>query len=488
MLTTRAISQASVLRAIKATPFSTVTDIAQATGKVASNLRRDLPRLVEDGLIHVSDDGARYTMSDAGRSAIELLDESEGRRAVEAAAGDLLMLRWEQITPDPLNARRSFDEEELGLLADSISASGLMQNLVVGPATLLECITQPVHVLVAGERRWRAIRMLVKDGRWPEDRLIPCKLMIFDSESERAIAGLLENLVRADLTPMEEARAYKALRDTHNIPTAEIAERIHRTPRLVQQRMQLLELSPEQQASVDSGELKIEQARNILRNRPAPVVMSAVDRLALLEIALKQGGPENQAERVECAPDLGETAHRWIYTAVDEETGRNTVWLAWGANNALDQVAPTWRADLHGAIDDAALAAAAQGADITQGAHFYTPWLNGPFEVPPERAEEAVEWAAQNAAAEQRRRDQQANREAEAAERRALHDEVERVAAENCIAEIPALLTRLGAPMPWSVDEDGDLLDLMGDYVNAEDESIARLIAFAMNRIESPAK
>ena len=100
------------------------------------------------------------------------------------------------IEPDPAQARRSFDEKSLAALAATLEAEGQLQPV------LLRRHPQQRHrwIIVAGERRWRAARLL----NWP-------KLLAMAHSGDAEVAGLIENLQRVDLSPLEEARGITRL-------------------------------------------------------------------------------------------------------------------------------------------------------------------------------------------------------------------------------------------------------------------------------------
>lgn len=149
-----------------------------------------------------------------------------------AAPLDMLMLSTAQILTSSLNPRKTFDDEAIAELAASIAANGLLQNLVVRPAK------NGFYQIVAGERRFRAIRYLEARNQW--NAPFPCRLITADDGAHLALA-LLENLARMDVPPMEEAEAFVQLQalDTAVWTTAGIAQKIGKSVRYVQQRLSL---------------------------------------------------------------------------------------------------------------------------------------------------------------------------------------------------------------------------------------------------------
>ena len=131
----------------------------------------------------------------------------------EFPAGQISMVEIElsQVRPSPRQPRRSFDEESIGQLAESIKSDGIVQPIVVRDAG-------DGYEIVAGERRWRAAKLAGL-------RTIPAIVRPVD-EREALILALAENVAREDLNAVEEARAYAALSDELALNQTEIAKRV----------------------------------------------------------------------------------------------------------------------------------------------------------------------------------------------------------------------------------------------------------------------
>lgn len=133
------------------------------------------------------------------------------------------LISHEQLKADPYNVRRTFRPGLIEDLANSIAEHGLLQNLVVRPST-----SEDVFWLVGGERRWRAIGELIKEGRWPRNddgelAPIPCLVIAGDGKFENVV----ENVVRENVVPWELGARFNELSEhyTH----ADIGHRIGRT-------------------------------------------------------------------------------------------------------------------------------------------------------------------------------------------------------------------------------------------------------------------
>src|SRR6478735_4303793 len=141
---------------------------------------------------------------------------SYGLPVTEAtAAGELRELPVELIKPNPSQPRTNFDQEALAALAASIEASGVVQPLLVRP------LHDGSYELVAGERRWRAAQQAGIDK-------VPA-VVRDQAETERLQAALIENMVREDLNPVEEARACDALITDLKLSKDDLARRVGRS-------------------------------------------------------------------------------------------------------------------------------------------------------------------------------------------------------------------------------------------------------------------
>lgn len=140
------------------------------------------------------------------------------------------------------NDREDFDEAELHELAASMAAHGLAQPITVRPVPF-------GYQIVAGERRWRAARLL----HW---HTIPALIRTLDDEAASAIM-LLENVQRAQLNPIEEARAYRKRMERFGWDVARVAQAASVPVERVRLRLVLLDLVTEAQELVRSGQMGI---------------------------------------------------------------------------------------------------------------------------------------------------------------------------------------------------------------------------------------
>jgi ParB family transcriptional regulator, chromosome partitioning protein len=180
-----------------------------------------------------------------GRGLAAILPESEATEA-----GELRELPVSLIKPNPAQPRTNFDKEALAALAASIEASGVVQPLLVRP------LPDGSYELVAGERRWRAAQQAGIEK-------VPA-VVRDQAEAERLQAALIENMVREDLNPVEEARACAALVEELGLTKEELSKRVGRSRPAVSNLIRLLELPDEALELLQAGGLSEGHGRALL--------------------------------------------------------------------------------------------------------------------------------------------------------------------------------------------------------------------------------
>ncbi len=181
------------------------------------------------------------------------------------------------VTPNPYQPRADFDDEAFAELVASISIHGVLQPIIVSfePAT-------ERYVLIAGERRWRAAQRAGHDS-------IPA--LIKDATPQQMLEfAIIENVVRADLSPLEEAVAYRQLIDEFGLTQIEVAERVGRSRVSIANTMRLL-FSPEAvKVALTNGEITEGHARALL------ALESPADQVAMLDRVIEKGLTVRQTE------------------------------------------------------------------------------------------------------------------------------------------------------------------------------------------------
>jgi ParB family chromosome partitioning protein len=167
-----------------------------------------------------------------------------------AGESELLHLPVETIHPNPRQPRRRFEPEATAGLAASIRLQGVLQPVVVRPRR------EGGYEMIAGERRWRAAR----EAGVPT---LPAVVRQAD-DRDTLLIGLVENVAREDLSPIEEARAYASLVDEFELSLGDVADRVGRSKASVSNRLRLLELPDDVLWMVARGELTEGHARAVL--------------------------------------------------------------------------------------------------------------------------------------------------------------------------------------------------------------------------------
>jgi ParB family transcriptional regulator, chromosome partitioning protein len=194
-----------------------------------------------------------------------------------AGSSELAHVPIDQIHPNPRQPRKRFDHEATAGLAESIRAQGIIQPVVLRPRAA------GGYELVAGERRWRAAR---------EANLQTLPALVRDAADRDALLlGLVENVAREELTPIEEARAFAVLVDEFDLSLGDIAERVGASKPAVSNRLRLLELSDDILGMVERGELTEGHARAVL------AVPDNEGRRRLARRIVRQGLSVRAAER-----------------------------------------------------------------------------------------------------------------------------------------------------------------------------------------------
>jgi ParB family transcriptional regulator, chromosome partitioning protein len=160
------------------------------------------------------------------------------------------MIAVDQIRPSHQQVRTRFDAEPLGELAESIRRHGVLQPLLVRKLT-------DGYELIAGERRWRAARLAGIAA-------VPAVVRSDSGNDSQLVLGLIENLQRADLDPIEEAGGLKRLTEEFGLTHDEVAQRIGKHRVSVSQSLRLLNGCAAIQSSVAAGVISAGHARALI--------------------------------------------------------------------------------------------------------------------------------------------------------------------------------------------------------------------------------
>ena len=188
--------------------------------------------------------------------------------------GAVTKLPLQKVEPNPDQPRRTFDEEELQSLADSIAAHGILQPLAVRASG------DGFYQIIAGERRWRAARMAGLSE-------VPVVVLEADDRTVLELA-LVENLQRQDLNPMEEAEGYQRLMHEYGLTQEEAAARVGKSRPAVANALRLLLLPEEVRSLVEDGTISAGHARAILSLPTARLQKAAAQKIVALRLSVRQ--------------------------------------------------------------------------------------------------------------------------------------------------------------------------------------------------------
>ena len=205
----------------------------------------------------------------------------------EREADEVRMLPVRLIDPNREQPRRSFDEQALADLAQSIRAVGVLQPIIVAP-------NGDRFTIIAGERRYRASRLA-------ELEEIPAIVRDWD-EQTRLEAALIENLQRDDLNPIEEAMGVRRLMDEAGLTQEKVAERLGKSRPAVANLLRLLTLPDMVRQMLVDGKLSAGHAR-------ALVTVDRKRQIQLANLTVQQGWSVRQLERI-CAQPVKEEARK----------------------------------------------------------------------------------------------------------------------------------------------------------------------------------
>ncbi len=163
--------------------------------------------------------------------------------------GSPMKLKLSDIEPNKKQPRKTFNDEALNALAESIIEHGIIQPLTVRPYG-------GVYQIVAGERRWRAAKIAgLKE--------VPVRIMELSDEQTMQIA-LIENLQREDLNPIEEALGYQQLIDSFGMKQDEVAKRVGKARSSITNALRLLTLPADVKEKVRDGEISVGHCKVII--------------------------------------------------------------------------------------------------------------------------------------------------------------------------------------------------------------------------------
>ena len=202
------------------------------------------------------------------------LDALLGDSTLHAQEGGSVTLPISQVEPGLNQPRKHFDEEALAELAESIRQHGVLQPLTV------RRLSSGYYQIIAGERRWRAARMA---------GLLEVPALIIEADDRKVMEiGLIENLQREDLNPMEEAAGYRTLIQEYGLTQEEAAHRVSKSRPAVANALRLLGLSKKVLTMVSEGSLSAGHARALLPLKDEKLQLSAAKKVSEEALSVRQ--------------------------------------------------------------------------------------------------------------------------------------------------------------------------------------------------------
>ena len=241
----------------------------------------------------------------------------------------------ELIRPNPLQPRKSFNEELLKQLADSIKDRGVLQPIIVKEIKGKEKAWQ----IIAGERRWRAAQIAGLHE-------IPVHIKNIKDE-EVAIIALIENIQRENLSAIDEAKGYKKVMEKFSITHEELSTTMHRSRAYISNFIRLLSLPKDVQKLLEDKKINVGQARPLI-GKPnssvlAKVIISKQLNARQVEELLKEGAIAKNKNNKE--PDINILnlekeieANSGLKTSIKDKNGKGKITFTYKSLDQLDEL------------------------------------------------------------------------------------------------------------------------------------------------------
>ena len=209
-----------------------------------------------------------------------------GDAALQTQEAGSIFLPISQVEPGLNQPRKAFDDEALEDLADSIREHGIIQPLTV------RRLSSGYYQIIAGERRWRAAK---KAG------LHEVPAVIIEADDRKVMElGLIENLQREDLNPMEEAEGYQVLLTDYGMTQEEVARRMGKSRPAITNALRLTALPPEVRELLILGKLTAGHGRAVLMVEGSNAQIAFAAQLAEQGLSVRQA--EELAKRFTLEP------------------------------------------------------------------------------------------------------------------------------------------------------------------------------------------
>lgn len=215
------------------------------------------------------------------------------------------VLKINEVEPNKKQPRKSFNEEALKELSESIKQHGIVQPLVVAKQ-------KDYYEIIAGERRWRAAKMAgLKE--------VPVVIKDYSPQEIMEVA-LIENIQREDLNPVEEARAYQNLIKEYNLKQEEVADRVSKSRSAITNSLRLLKLSDEVLDMLVEETISSGHARTLLALEDKDQQLSIAEKIAKEKLSVRDTEKlvKNINHPVKKAPKK-ELKNDFVYKDIEEK-------------------------------------------------------------------------------------------------------------------------------------------------------------------------
>jgi ParB family chromosome partitioning protein len=252
------------------------------------------------------------------------------------------VMEIDRIIPDPAQPRKEFDAEALGHLAASIKAKGQLLPLRVRWNPELG-----KWVILSGERRWRAAQLAGL-------KTVSCILIDRAlTDSERLEEQLLENILREDLRPIEQARAFSALMSMNQWTAKDLAEALHVSPATVSRALPLLDLPQDLQEKVDAGDIPASAGYQLARVEDEGERQDLAEKIAAGDMTRDQAAQAIRQKTTAPSSKGGRPARRVTSRTLTVKRGTVVVTVQGKASaedllQAIEQAAEVLRAEVRG--------------------------------------------------------------------------------------------------------------------------------------------
>ena len=197
-----------------------------------------------------------------------------GDVALQTQEGGSLSIPISQVEPGLRQPRKRFEDEALQDLADSVRLHGIIQPLTV------RRLSSGYYQIIAGERRWRAAKLA---------GLTEIPAVIIEADDRKVMEiGLIENLQREDLNPIEEAAGFKVLMEEYGLTQEEVAQRVGKSRPAIANALRLLALPQEICSLLENGQLSAGHARAILSLPDSELQIKLAKKVVAEDLSVRQ--------------------------------------------------------------------------------------------------------------------------------------------------------------------------------------------------------